>query len=341
MAKPASTKARGKSPGKLQGAERSRKSGASVASVGVSDKMDSWRAHHAYSARVSLHDLLSAPLQSIMIWLVIAIALSLPGALLVVIDNIQLLSERWDGEAGITVYLEQDVADDRIDALSATFKGMPVINRVDYISPEQALQEFGQLSGFGDVLGLLEENPLPAVFLLQPAAATDHQALPSLLDRLQAMEGVELVQMDLEWVEKLELIISLAQRGTSMLAVVLVVGIVLSVGNTISLAIESRRDEIVVAKLVGATDAFVRRPFLYTGVWYGLVSGGLGIVLLFTGTGLLEAPVARLATLYESDFALRGLDLQTAALLLLGGTLLGYGGAWLAVSRHLHDIQPR
>ncbi|MCB1616484.1 MAG: permease-like cell division protein FtsX [Pseudomonadales bacterium] len=330
-----------RAPSPERSVDRLKGKGASIAKVGVQNKMDSWRAHHAYSAKISLRDLLASPLQSIMIGLVIAIALSLPGALLIVIDNVQALGERWNGGAGITVFLEQNVSPSVVAGLNDQLAAREGMKHIEYISPEQALEEFGQASGFADVLSLLDENPLPGVFLLQPDPSFPGSGLPALLESLRDMEGIAWVQMDLEWVQKLDSIMSLAQRITSILSLVLVLGIVLSVGNTISLAIESRRDEIVVSKLVGATDAFVRRPFLYTGVWYGLAGGIIAVGLLFVMTGMLDGPVSRLSALYQSDFELSGLDLQSAALMLLASLFLGYGGAWLAVSRHLHDIQPR
>jgi cell division transport system permease protein len=155
------------------------------------------------------------------------------------------------------------------------------------------------------------------------------------------MPHVDRVQADLEWVRKLFHIMQLGERITIVLAILLGLGALLSVGNTIRLAIENRRAEIVVAKLVGATDAFVRRPFLYSGFWFGLSGGIVAVLLVLAGYYSVVGPVAELAALYNSDFVLRGFDSVMAAVLLFVGIALGMLGAWLAVGQHLHDMRPR
>jgi len=214
---------------------------------------------------------------------------------------------------------------------------------VTYLSREDALAEFRELSGFGDVLEQLDSNPLPAVVLVRPrqTRVMDAKQIETLRARLAAMPEVELAQLDLEWVQRLYAMMELGRQIVASLALLLAVGVLLVIGNTIRLAIESRRDEIVVVKLVGGTDAFVRRPFLYTGVWYGL--GGGVVATLITGIGLmfLREPVAQLAGLYNSQYRLIGLSFGDMVNLWLASALLGWLGAWLAVARHLGEVEPR
>jgi cell division transport system permease protein len=147
--------------------------------------------------------------------------------------------------------------------------------------------------------------------------------------------------LDLEWVQRLYSMMALGKRLVIALAALLALGVLLVVGNTIRLAIESRRDEIVIVKLVGGTNAFVRRPFLYTGLWYGLGGGILAWLIIGFGLFWLSSPVAELAGLYRSQFELQGLGIGDSLMMWLCGGLLGLAGAWLAVSRHLGAIEPR
>jgi cell division transport system permease protein len=277
-----------------------------------------------------------------MTWLVIAIALALPSAMLLVIDNLQSLGERWDGNPRITVFLKSDYHAQRITELEQRFLEIEGVGALEYISPDQALVEFQQHSGFGNVLELLDENPLPAVFIVTPESAfADFDELKSVAEVFARESEVDNVQLDLEWVQKMQQIIAFARTFAILLGSLLALGILLTIGNTIRLAIENRREEIVVVKLVGGTDAFVRRPLLYTGLWYGLVGGVFAWFLVMFGSVMLESPVRELAALYSSDFTIRGMGLIGLIQLTAVGSLLGLLGAWLAVARHLHLIQPR
>lgn len=188
---------------------------------------------------------------------------------------------------------------------------------------------------------LLEENPLPPLLAVEFRNGTQASVINTLQTQWQALPHVDSVQADMEWVQKLFRMMQLGQRITIALAALLGLGALLSVGNTVRLAIENRRSEIVVAKLVGATDAFVRRPFLYSGFWFGLSGGVVAVLLVMAGYYCVIGPVAELAALYRSDFMLQGLDAITAISLVFVGTVLGMLGAWLAVGQHLHDMRPR
>ena len=193
------------------------------------------------------------------------------------------------------------------------------------------------MTGFDDVQALFEgENPLPDLIVVTPRIGTpDREALVALRDRLSAQSEVDSVEIDLVWVDRLAAIIETLRRITQVLFVMLGLGILLISGNTIRIGIESRREEIGIIRLFGATDAFIRRPFLYTGLWYGLTSGGIACLLVAGATRMVAGPVERLVTLYSSDFELLGLQPWSAVVVIAAGGLLGLGGAWIAVAREL------
>ncbi|WP_339337915.1 permease-like cell division protein FtsX [uncultured Oceanicoccus sp.] len=316
--------------------------GASQSRTSIGDKITSYLAHHRQVARDSFMRLISTPIASMMTWLVIGIALALPSGLFVALDNVESVSRGWDGAAQISLYVNKVVPEKDGRKLAKKLKLRHDIAEVSYISRSQALEEFQVLSGYGDVLAHLDQNPLPAVIVVRPleqgvsAAATE-----TLYNELKALPQIEQAIIDLEWVQRLYHMMELGKRMTLALAALLALGVLLVIGNTIRLAIESRRDEIVIVKLVGATNPFVRRPFLYTGLWYGLGGGIVSWLLVTISLFWLSGPVAELSGLYQSQFALQGLNLGQTLLLWLSSGLLGLAGAWLAVSRHLSSIEPR
>jgi cell division transport system permease protein len=314
--------------------------GARPAGVSGPERLLAWRRHHQAMALDSLSRLLAAPAASLMTWAVIAIALSLPVALYVFLNNAQLVSSNWDGSAQISLYLKDPVRDDSGRQLSQQLQLRADIAETRYLSREQALAEFREFSGFGEALSYLDDNPLPAVIIVRPSVI-GVDAQQELVQQLQTLPEVEEAQLDLAWVKRLYHIMELGQRMITALGLLLGLAVLLVIGNTIRLAIENRRQEIVVVKLIGATDAFVRRPFLYTGIWYGLGGGLMAWLLINLSLIWLDGPVRSLASAYASDFSLIGLSLLDSLLLLLGSTLLGWFGAWIAVGRHLGKIEPR
>jgi len=316
--------------------------GASQSRTSIGDKISSYKAHHQIVAADSLLRLLRTPVASLMTWLVIGIALALPTGLFVALANVESVSSGWDGAARISLFVNKVVSESDSRKLAEKLALREDVAEVQFISRSQALEEFQALSGYGDVLGHLDKNPLPSVIVVRPVEqATTKVAAERLYQELKALPQVEQAVIDLEWVQRLYSMMALGQRMTLALAALLSLGVLLVIGNTIRLSIESRRDEIVIVKLVGATNAFVRRPFLYTGLWYGL-GGGLVSWLIITFTVIwLSGPVANLAGLYQSQFELLGLGFGQTLLLWLAGGSLGLGGAWLAVSRHLGQIEPR
>lgn len=325
---------------KIEAKERQSKKGASTTHTQISDRWQSYLAHHRSSARDSLQRLLRTPVQTVLTMLVMAIALALPATLMVALGNVQALGERWDSGPRITLFLHTAARQAAIDKLQASVISHPYVDSVEYVSAEQALADFESESGMGSALRSLDNNPLPAAIMIKPKALLAPELLDELAVELQQQAIVEDVLYDQAWIKRLYEILNLGERLVLSLAGLLVVGVILVVGNTIRLAIENRRDEIVIVKLVGGTDAFVRRPFLYTGFWYGFGGGLLACVLLILGLHGLSQPVSELAGLYQSDFRLQGLGFSSSMGLILVAATIGWLGSWLTVGRQLSEIHP-
>lgn len=307
------------------------------------DKLKSYSQNHRHLLLNTLQRLLAEPVQTLMTSLVVAIALGLPAALYVGVINLQQLGGRVATTAQMTIFLDKTASSEAISQLRQQLEVDKDIVRIKFISRQQALDDFRAHSGFGDVLDMLDENPLPPVLVVEPAASfqRDLVASEALAVELKALPVVADVQLDMKWMQRLQGILLLGERLALSLGLALALGVLLIIGNTIRLAIENRREEIVVVKLVGGTNAYVRRPFLYTGIWYGFIGGLLAWVLVVVGLQWLSGPVQQLAVLYQSVFQLEGLGFSGLLALLLIGVVLGLIGAWLAVARHLSSIEPR
>lgn len=296
--------------------------------------------HHRESVIQSLVRLLSEPLQSAMTALVVGIALALPLALYVAVGSLQQMGGDIDASARITVFLHRDATASDIAALRAKWEADSEVAELEYISAERALTDFKTHSGFGDVLDLLEENPLPPVLLVSPRDQSDARQISALAGRLEVDPVVDAVQLDMVWLERLNAILATGRQVIFALAGILALGVLLIIGNTIRLEIENRREEILVVKLVGGTDAFVRRPFLYSGLWCGISGAVLSWLMVMLGRWWLNASVERLADLYQSHLGLVSLGIPELLVLVGGGSLLGVLGAWFAVGRHVAAIEP-
>lgn len=318
-----------------------RREGASLSRTSLRDRLNAWLQHHRLSAADSLSRVLDNPGSSLLTWLVIGIALALPVGLNVALDNVSQVSASWESPAQISLFLQDDVTAERARALEAELRKRRDVDETRFVSRDEALEEFRSLSGFADVLASLQENPLPDLILVTPVAALDEHAVTRLRTELQGNNEVAEVVLDMEWLQRLNSLMELSRRVVLAIGGMLIAGVLLILGNTIRLGIESRRDEIVIVKLVGGSNGFVRRPFLYTGLWYGVGGGLLAALIVTTALWFLEEPIGNLASLYESAFRLQGLGMMGALNLIILGGLLGLAGAWLAVSRHLAHIEPR
>lgn len=294
---------------------------------------------HAQAFFDSLGRLRKAPLASAMTVMVIGIALALPTGLYLLVKNLRGFDTQWQSATQLSVFLQKELPASRLDKFLDELKQDKEISNFEYRDPAAALIEFSQLSDIGDSLEVLDDNPLPGIVIVQSAVA-DTDAMTQLVERLEAKAEVDFVQLDRRWLERLYAIVDIGKRGVIVLACLLGLAVVLVVGNTIRLSIEGRRAEIKITKLIGGTDGFIRRPFLYSGLWYGLFGGIFALILINIALLAIKGPVMALARLYDDGFGLLAVDLSTTAIVVIGAILLGWGGSWLAVSRHLRDIQP-
>ena len=274
--------------------------------------------------------------------IVIGIALALPACLHVLVQNVRLASGGWSNALDISVYLAPGASLDEARRLAGRIEQRRDVAAVELVDADAALGEFRRSSGFGDALDALKQNPLPHALIVRPDPTfrTDAQ-VAALSAELGKLEGVDLVKLDTEWVSRFNAILDVVRRVVLLAAGLFALGILVIVGNTIRLDIENRREEIEVTKLVGGSDAFVRRPFLYNGVWYGLAGAVTAGLIVVAVVATLGAPVQRIAGLYGSRFELRGIDAVGWLVLLGGGALLGWLGSYIVATRELREIEPR
>jgi len=306
-----------------------------------SSRLRSYFGHHLRVALASLGRLYAQPIATLMTAAVIAIALALPAGLYIGLANIGQISNGWDGSTQISLFLHTKVKQLDAQKLMRRLEKHKDIKKVELIDKKKGLQQFKEISGFGDALKYLDKNPLPIVLVVHP------RILPNQPDRTTRLvkdlgknKLVELAQLDVQWVKRLYTFIEIANRSIWVISSMLAIAVLLIIGNTIRLDIQNRREEIEVSKLIGASDAFIRRPFLYTGFWYGLIGSLLAWLITLLSLMMMENPIHKLALLYHSDFRLSGLGAGNTLLLILISCALGLIGSWIAVSRHLKDIEP-
>lgn len=300
-----------------------------------------WILLHISTCIGALGRLVRQPFASLMTVLVIAVTLALPASMHLVIKNVQSISKNWENALDFSVYLKSNVALNDATRLAGLIEQRADVAHVTLISAQEALEEFKSASGFGAALDHLKNNPLPHTLVVRPSGANTEQSMILLHEELGNLPETDLVQFDTDWVQRFHAILDILRRAIVIGAGLLGVAIVVIIGNTIRLDIQNRREEIEVTKLIGASNAFVRRPFLYSGLWYGLGGGLLALVLVGYGLYALERPVRRLAGLYNSAFTALDLDLPESLTIIGIGVLLGLAGSWLAAARHMRRIEPR
>jgi len=303
--------------------------------------LSNWLTRHAQNALGALGTLSRNPVGTMLTVTVIGIALALPAALGVLVQSGRALAGGWADARDFSVYLAPGAGLDRAEALARELRSKAGIESVQLIAADTAVAELSKDPGFAGALAALESNPLPHTLVVRPHADTDPAALEQLAADVGKAPDVDLVKVDLQWVERLNAALDFLRRLGLITGGLLIATVVIVVGNTIRLDIQNRSAEIEVAKLLGATDAFVRRPFLYLGLWYGILGGLVAMLILLIGLWALGGPVSRLAGLYGSSFELGGASAGSLLAVLAGGVLAGWGGAWTAVSRHLAAIQPQ
>ena len=300
-------------------------------------KINNYGACHLRACLFSLGRLIRKPFNTFSTVAVIGIALALPAALYVVLLNIQGVTSGWSqNTTEIALYLQKDLSSGQTQDLVRQLRADKQISNVKYISPEQGLEDFSKVIGADNVVTSLKTNPLPGVILVQPTpSASSPIALGQFLGSLQNLPEVSTAKLDMQWLQRFNSIVSLIQSGVLALGFLLGLGVLLIIGNTIRLATQNDRREIAVLKLVGATDAFIRRPFLYAGVWYGFFGGMVAWILINIVLWWLRGPASKVASAYGSDFYLSSLATNMGVHLLIISVLLGLLGAWVVVSKNL------
>lgn len=300
-----------------------------------------WLLDHTRAISATLDQLARRPFGTVLTALVIGITLALPAGLYAVLGGLDAASSGLKGSLRVSLFLKDTVDEAAGRQLHATIARKPGIGEAKYISRDAALAEFKAHSGFGEALDMLSDNPLPATIVATPDAALPKAQAEALLDALTRLPEVDSARLDREWLERLYAILAVIERLILLIAGALALAVLVVVANTIRLDIASRREEILVLKLIGASDAFIRRPFLYTGLWYGL-SGALLACLMVFGAGLaLAGPAQTLSGLYGIGTGAGTLGADTVFAVFGAGAALGWLAALWTVSRHLGAIEPR
>ena len=304
--------------------------------------MKQWLERHVQTFVGSLGRLWQHPFSTLLTVLVIGIALALPACLHVLVQNVRAASGGWSNALDISVYMKPAATLEQARQAAERVRKRRDVEDVKLVEADDALEEFRRNSGFGEALDALKDNPLPHALVVRPAAEfREASQVEGLTEELRKIDHVDLVQLDTAWVSRFNAILDVVRRIVLLAAGLFALGILVIVGNTIRLDIENRRDEIEVTKLVGGSDAFVRRPFLYSGVWYGLGGALIAWLIVSVVISVLGEPVQRIAGLYGSTFELGGLGLESTGVLLLGGIVLGWLGSFIAATRELRGIEPK
>ena len=295
---------------------------------------------HKEAVSYSLKRLWQSNLSTWITLAVIGIALCLPSSLYLLLQNLKSLTDDKREVPTISLFIKQDISEQQARDRGELIEELSQIDKVLLVPRDEALADFRKITGFAETLETLDENPLPHVLVVTPHIdligdpANDMQELAK---KLEAYPEIDLVQMDLEWVSRLRSILRISERAVFIISVLLALTVLLVIGNTIKLNIENRKEEIQVSTLIGASAGYIRRPFLYTGIWYGLFGGVISLVLVHLALISFVSPVNELAKLYDSTFVISGLKLSTTLYILFGSSILGLIGAWLAVGRHLRN----
>lgn len=316
-----------------------RASGASDSAPGPVQRFLMGIVGHLRQAVSSLGELWRSPVWTFVTIAVLGISMTLPATLHVLVKNLQQVSSSYDQSFEISLFLKNDVTETDIATLVTLLQGDKDVAKVRLIDKTAAMAEFKQESGFGEAISFLDQNPLPDVLLVTPAQSQP-AAAEALLNKLQKERFVELAKLDISWLERLAAIMSLVQQVVYTIAALLLCGALLVIGNTIRLLIMDKKAEIEVMKLVGATDSFIQRPFLYTGIWLGIFGGFLAFLVIELMLYWLRGAIANVTQLYQSGFVLNVLTLREFGLLMLIAVSLGLVGSYLAVRSHIKAIEP-
>jgi cell division transport system permease protein len=305
------------------------------------DKFHAYRNLHAHALFSSLGRLVASRFSFAMTVVVLAIAIALSSGFYILVANLQQLAGNLEASNQISLFLKDDISETRATKFASTIKQNPDIQDVKLITKEQALQEFREHSGFGEAVKTLEKNPLPIVIQVLPKnSLANEQALEVMLDDFKRSAEVDFAQLDMQWVKRLQSIMEIARRGVVLLSLLLGAGVLFITANTIRLELHNRRDEVVIAKLVGATNGFIHRPFLYSGFWIGFFSGVAAWFIVTIIMLILKQPVEKLSGLYDDAFHVVFLGFTETLALLFISSVLGVVGSWIVLHFQLRQLKP-
>lgn len=308
----------------------------------MSGAVSSYATRHLQALFGALGRLIRTPLASILTLIVIGVALSLPAGVGLLVNNLRSATGELGNALDFTVFFKAGTPIERVQQIAKSARARTGVDSVTVKTAEQALEEFKTASGFGDALSALADNPLPHHLVIRPNAGASGPAEVETLRRyFSAFPEVDLVQLDLDWVRRLHSLLDVLRRVFWVVVAVLGLGVLAVIGNTIRLEIQQRRPEIEVTKLVGGSNAFVRRPFLYTGLFYGLGGALLAALILLGGMSYLQQAVGDLSAQYGGRFTMGGLGSRGLGVLLATGAALGWFGALISTGKHLRAIEPR
>lgn len=305
------------------------------------DKFHAYRNLHAHALFSSLGRLIASRFSSAMTIVVLAIAIALSSGFYILVANLQQLAGNLEASNQISLFLKEEVSEAKANKFASSIKQNPDIQEVKLITKEQALAEFQAHSGFGEAIKALEKNPLPIVIQVLPKNSLENeQALEVMLDDFKHSAEVDFAQMDMQWVKRLQLIMEVARRGVILLSLLLGAGVLFITANTIRLELHTRRDEVVIAKLVGATNGFIHRPFLYSGFWIGFFSGVTAWFIVTLIMLILKYPIEKLSRLYDDTFHVLFLGFTETLALLFISSVLGVVGSWIVLHFQLRQLKP-
>ncbi|MFT6371470.1 MAG: cell division transport system permease protein [Gammaproteobacteria bacterium] len=307
----------------------------------AANRLVSYFLHHLQSLVSSLGKIYKAPTTTIMTVAVIGITLSLPSGFYLFLKNIEAMSGDLSSSTQISLYLDLNINEEDALNLSKTLANQETIQKTEFISRDNALQSFRKSSGFGKSIDTLLSNPLPHTIIVFPKSSSDRFEIKNLLNSLQSFPEVKIAKLDTEWLERLFTLLEIAKRAVGIITLLFAFAVLLIIGNTIRLDIQNRYQEIIVTKLIGATNAFIRRPFLYSGLWYGLFGGIISWLIVELGYLAISGPLERLNLLYQSELHIVTFSFQNFIILLTSSALLGLIGSWIAVAKHLSQIEPK
>jgi len=289
----------------------------------------------------SLGEMWRTTTASMMTIAVLGLSLTLPTTLYLVVKNVQQVSSGFENASEISLFVKQGLSDKETQSLVKRIKLYPEVSEVAYISNKTALEEFKQVSGFGQALDYLDSNPLPSVISVTP---TKRHAKPDtarqLLAKLEDEREIDFGKLDIEWLERLNALLSLLRESVITIAFLLLTSVILIIGNTIRLSIMDKKEEIQIMKLVGATNHFIQTPFLWTGIWYGIIGGFFAFICIELMMWWLGSAVSEVAGVYQAEFLLQGLSFFEFFNLIMLAVLLGLFGSYLSVKRYIKAIEP-